>query len=154
MTTIETHVIIEAPASRVWAILTDFPAMATWNPFIRAISGSLAVGDSLSVQMAPPGQSAMTFKPTVLVASPERELRWLGALMSRWIFAGEHYFVLEPVGPRTTRLTHGERFSGLLAPLVMRGRVLASTKQGFAAMNDALKRRAEQGVGADAQAAG
>ncbi len=143
MTTIETHILIEAPPSKVWGILTDFPAMPEWNPFIRAISGSLAQGARLNVRIAPPGQSAMTFKPSVLVASPERELRWIGALMGRSMFAGEHYFVLDPIGPRTTRLTHGERFSGLLAPLVMRGTMLAATKAGFAAMNEALKRRAE-----------
>ena len=85
----------------------------------------------------------MTFNPTVLVASPERELRWRGIVMGRWIFACEHYFVLEQAGPRMTRLTHGEYFSGLLEPLIMSGSALAATKQGFDAMNDALKRRAE-----------
>lgn len=143
MPTIETQIVIEAPASKVWAILTDFPAMPAWNPFIRKISGSPTPGGHLTVQIEPPGQSAMTFKPTVLVAAPDAELRWLGTVMGRWIFAGEHYFILEPIGPRTTRFTHGERFSGLLAPLLMRGRTLAATKQGFTAMNDALKHRAE-----------
>jgi len=59
------------------------------------------------------------------------------------MFAGEHYFLLEPVNPGSTRLVHGERFSGLMAPLIMRGQMLAATKQGFAAMNEALKKRAE-----------
>lgn len=143
MSAIETQIVIEAPAGKVWGILTDFAAMPAWNPFIRKISGSPTAGSRLSVQIEPPGQSAMTFKPTVLVALPDAELRWLGTVMARWIFAGEHYFILEPVGPRTTRFTHGECFSGLLAPLLMRGRMLEATKQGFSAMNDALKRRAE-----------
>lgn len=143
MPTIETQIVIEAPASKVWGILIDFPAMPAWNPFIRKISGSPTPGGRLTVQIEPPGQSAMTFKPTVLVASPDAELRWLGTVLGRWVFAGEHYFILEPTGPRTTRFTHGERFSGLLAPLLMRGRMLAATQQGFVAMNEALKRRAE-----------
>jgi hypothetical protein len=143
MPTIETQVVIEAPASKVWGILTDFAALPAWNPFIRNISGSLTPGSRLTVQIEPPGQSAMTFTPTVLVTSPDAELRWLGTVMARWVFAGEHYFVLEPMGPRTTRFTHGERFSGLLGPLLMRGPMLAATKQGFSAMNDALKHRAE-----------
>jgi hypothetical protein len=143
MTTIETQIVIDAPPLKVWGILTDFPAMPTWNPFIRTISGTPAPGDSLVVQIAPPGQSAMTFKPTVLIATPERELRWLGTFMGRWIFAGEHYFVLDQVSPGTTHLTHGERFSGLLRPLIMRRQMLAATKQGFVAMNEALKRRSE-----------
>lgn len=143
MPTIETQIVIEASAGKVWGILTDFPAMPDWNPFIRKISGSPAPGGRLSVEIEPPGQSAMTFQPTVLVASPDAELRWLGTIMGRWVFAGEHYFILEPMGLRTTRFTHGERFSGLLGPLLMRGRMLEATKQGFSAMNGALKRRAE-----------
>lgn len=143
MAKIETQVAINAPVSKVWAILTDFAAIPAWNPFIRSISGSPSPGGRLSVQIALPGQSAMTFNPTVLVATPERELRWRGVVMGRWIFASEHYFVLDQAGPRMTRLTHGEYFSGLLEPLIMGGSALAATKQGFDAMNDALKRRAE-----------
>lgn len=143
MITIETQITVEASPTKIWGILTDFSAMSAWNPFIRTISGSLAPGESLSVRIAPPGQAAMTFEPTVLVSEPERELRWVGAVMARWIFAGEHYFVLDRIGPCATRLTHGERFSGILAPLIMRGPMLAATKQGFAAMNAQLKIRAE-----------
>ena len=32
MKTIETQIVIEAPPSKVWGILTDFPAMSAWNP--------------------------------------------------------------------------------------------------------------------------
>lgn len=85
----------------------------------------------------------MTFEPTVLVVEPGRELRWAGVVLGRWIFAGEHFFVLDQIGPDATRLVHGERFSGLLGPLIMRGPALDATKRGFAAMNDQLKRRAE-----------
>ena len=143
MKTIETQIVIEAPPSKVWGILTDFPAMSAWNPFMPTISGSPVPGETLIVQIAPPGQASMTFKPTVLVAKPERELRWLGTFMGRWMFAGEHYFVLDELGPGTTRLTQGERFFGLLGPLIMRGQMLTATTQGFAAMNEALKRRSE-----------
>jgi len=143
MTSIETGILVDAPASKVWSILTDFAEMPTWNPFIRAISGSLIPGERLIVTIAPPGQRAMTFQPTVLAATPGREFRWLGAFIGRWLFAGEHYFLLDELGPRQTRLTHGERFSGLLVPLVMRGAMLVATRNGFIAMNEALKRRAE-----------
>lgn len=64
MITIDTQITIEASPTKIWGILTDFPAMSAWNPFIRAISGSLASGKRLSVRIAPPGQAAMTFEPT------------------------------------------------------------------------------------------
>ena len=140
---IETQITVEAPPIRIWQILTDFPTMSSWNPFIRSISGALTPGTQLSVQIEPPGRAVMTFNPTVLVADRERELRWIGTVLARGVFAGEHYFVLQPIGQSATRLRHGEIFSGLLAPILMRGTMLQATKQGFAEMNDALKKRAE-----------
>ncbi len=91
---IETSVEINAPAAVLWGLLTDFVQMPTWNPFITAISGNPAVGERLSVTIAPPGKSAMRFAPKVLAARPERELRWLGHLLVPGLFDGEHYFLL------------------------------------------------------------
>lgn len=138
-----TQVTIKSAPRKVWGILTDFPGMPSWNHFIRAISGSVAPGGRLTLRIVPPGQSGMTVNPTVLVATPERELRWVGTFMGRWIFSGEHYFLLDRAEDGATRFTHGERFSGLLAPLIMSGRMLAATERGFVAMNDALKRQSE-----------
>jgi hypothetical protein len=99
-------------------------------------------GARLSVYIVPPGKSGMRFKPTVLSVRPERELRWLGHLFFAGIFDGEHYFLLEPIGESRTRLTQGEKFSGLLVgPL---SGTLSATESGFKAMNTALKLQAEQ----------
>jgi len=144
MTRIETRILIEASPGKVWEILTDFSGMPSWNPFITAITGSALPGSRLGVQIALPGQSGMTFTPTVQVATPGRELRWFGTFISRRMFSGEHYFLLDRADLGATHFTHGERFSGVLAPLIMRGRVLAATEQGFVAMNEALKHRAER----------
>ena len=139
---IETNIEINAPPARVWAILTDFARMPAWNPFIKSISGTLAQGAQLSVYIAPPGKSGMRFKPTILTVRPERELRWLGHLLIPGVFDGEHYFLLEPIGEGKTRLTQGEKFSGLLVGLF--SGMLSATEAGFHAMNSALKREAER----------
>lgn len=86
----------------------------------------------------------MTFKPTVLIADEPCELRWVGVTMNWRIFSGEHFFKLAEIGKGAIRLRHGESFSGLLAPLLMRGSMLDATRQGFVAMNAALKERAER----------
>lgn len=138
---IKTDIEINAPGSRVWALLTDFAQMPSWNPFIRSISGDLAQGARLAIHIVPPGSSGMRFKPTVLSVRPERELRWLGHVLLPGIFDGEHYFMLESIGPNKTRLTHGENFSGLLVGLL--DSTLAATAAGFRAMNAALKQKAE-----------
>jgi hypothetical protein len=138
---IETEIDINAPAAKVWAVLTDFPHMPLWNPFITSISGMPAAGERLSVTVRPPGKSAMTFRPTLLAVRPERELRWLGHFIVSGIFDGEHYFLLDPLGDDRTRLTQGESFSGFLVGF-MQG-ALDATETGFNAMNAALKRQAE-----------
>jgi hypothetical protein len=134
---------ISAPAARVWDILTDFPAYPSWNPFIRSISGTHAVGSRLNVTIQPQGGSAMALKPTILNFSPSSEFRWKGQLLVPGVFDGEHYFKLSERTPSAVCLTHGEIFSGLLVPLVFRGGLRSGTELGFQAMNQALKNRAE-----------
>ncbi|HUC50544.1 MAG TPA: SRPBCC domain-containing protein [Xanthobacteraceae bacterium] len=138
---IETEIDINAPAAKVWAVLTDFPKMPLWNPFITAIAGTPAAGERLTITVRPPGKSAVTLHPTLLVAEPERELRWRGHFMISGIFDGEHYFLLDPLGDNRTRLTHGESFSGLLVGFLQA--TLDATENGFNNMNAALKQQAE-----------
>jgi hypothetical protein len=140
MRTIETSIEIAAPPSRVWEVLCDFARYPEWNPFIISISGSMRAGEQLKVLVQPTGKSGMKFNPIVLVAEPERELRWKGKVLVNGLFDGEHYFRMEPSG-RGTRFHQGERFTGLLVPLL--SGALAATEQGFNAMNEQLKRRAE-----------
>jgi hypothetical protein len=140
-TTITTTVDIEASPEAVWAVLIDFPAYRDWNPFMDHVIGNPAVGEKLVVHMKPNGGRGMTFKPTVLVATPGQELRWLGKLGVRGLFDGEHSFALHDNGGGTTRLTHSETFSGVLVALLKR--TLGNTETGFTAFNEALKQRVE-----------
>ena len=145
MTHIVSTVDISASPTRVWAILTDFAAYPLWNPFIRSLVGGQRPGGRLRVTAQPEGGSPMSFKPTLLVFDPERELRWKGRLGLPGLFDGEHYFELAEPAPGRVRLIHGERFSGLLVPVVFRGAMRQGIERGFNAMNQALKRRAEAG---------
>lgn len=74
---------INADPQAVWQVLTDFASHADWNPFMDRIEGKPEVGRKLVVHMTPAGGRAMTFKPTVVAATPGRELRWLGKLAVR-----------------------------------------------------------------------
>lgn len=91
--------------------------------------------------MQPSGGRGMTFKPVVLKADPNRELRWLGRLYLPWIFDGEHSLAIEPAGEGTVKFVQSEKFTGLLIPFA--GQLLVDTKRGFEEMNRALKQRAE-----------
>ncbi|WP_204745313.1 SRPBCC domain-containing protein [Glycomyces paridis] len=136
---IETTAHLDARANEVWAVLTDFPAYGEWNPFLTAIAGLLAEDERLDVTLTRPGGKVDRFRPRVLRVSPARQIRWLGRLGPGGLFDGEHYFVLEPQPDGTTVLTHGERFTGVLVPLMKSA--LADTEQGFTAMNEALAAR-------------
>lgn len=141
---LRTEVEINAPPSAVWEVLTDTARYQEWNPFITSLEGTLVVGGDLSVVVSPPESSDLRFRPRVLVCDPEVELRWRGALFWPALFSGEHFFSLKPLPSGRTRFQHGEDFRGLLLPLL--GAQLKRTAHGFVLMNQALKRRVEDGA--------
>lgn len=139
---LETQIDIQAPIEQIWSLLIDFPSYPRWNPFIRSLEGTFAVGRSLKVFIQPSGARGMRFRPTLLVLQPNRELRWRGRLFLPGLFDGEHYFTLEAKAGGGTILKQGEIFSGLLVPFFRRS-LDGATRQGFVAMNEAVKREAE-----------
>jgi hypothetical protein len=142
MRELRTEIEIEAPPERVWQVLTDFERYPEWNPQIRRIAGPREVGARLEFEGAMDGGRTMKFRPRLLVVEPPRELRWLGQLLMRGLFDGEHQFQIVPLGPGTVRFHQNERFRGLLVPLLI-ALIGKSTRRGFERMNQALKERAE-----------
>ena len=94
MRTIEATTVIDAPPSAVWRALTAGEEYSDWNPFITSVSGDLAPGSRPTVRMAPPGKRAMTFRPRITDASPEKRLRWIGHLVMPGLCDAEHEFLL------------------------------------------------------------
>jgi hypothetical protein len=134
---------IDATPERVWQVLTDLGAYAEWNPFIVSSAGTPAEGERLTNRMQPVGGRAVTLRPVVLEASPERRLRWRGRMLAPGVMDAEHTFTIEPLCERRVRLTQHERFSGALVPLVA-GTLDRGTLPAFELMNAALKARAER----------
>ena len=139
--TVETTLDINASKDAVWDVLTDFASYKEWNPNMR-IEGAPEVGTKLVVHLLASDGRGMSFKPRVLAATPGKELRWLGKLGLRGIAAGEHFFILTTNDDGTTRLDHGERYSGALVALA-RGSS-ANSGAAYEAFSQALKRRVER----------
>jgi len=139
---ITSQIVIDASAERVWHLLTDFESFPQWNPFIRRAQGKPEAGARIEVHIQPSGGRGMTFRPKILKAEPNRELRWLGRLWMPCLFDGEHVFTIEPIGKRRVRFVQREIFTGLLVPFLKRE--LDNTKRGFEEMNRSLKLKAEQ----------
>jgi hypothetical protein len=140
--TISTTVDIGANKQLVWDVLTDFAAYDEWNPYAK-IEGTARVGTKLTVHMGASGGRGMAFKPTVLAATPDHELRWLGKLGFGGIADGEHFFILDGNADGTTRLTHGERYSGALVVLMKPFLNKEKNQAGYEDFNRALKQRVE-----------
>lgn len=142
--TVSTTIDIDAGPRAVWDVLVDFSAYGEWNPFMDRIEGVAEVGQRLVVHLAGRGGRGTTFRPTVLVATPGQELRWIGRLGPGGLFDGVHSFVLTANPDGSTRLTHGERFTGILVAL-FKG-ATTNGQAGFDAFNEALRRRVETTV--------
>jgi hypothetical protein len=139
MKELRTEIEINAPAERVWQILTDPARFPEWNPFIHKLKGTIATGEHIEVLLGESPDKTMTFKPTVLEVTPNRTFRWLGNLFIGGLFDGEHIFEIEPLAPDRVRFIQREKFKGILVPVFN----FDGTKRGFEAMNRALKARAE-----------
>ncbi|HAS42117.1 MAG TPA: SRPBCC domain-containing protein [Microscillaceae bacterium] len=142
MKSIITEIIINAPAENVWNILMNFDQHAEWNPFIKKLTGEAKVGQQLSVEIHPPNQKPSTFTPKVITVKPQQHLAWRGTFLASFVMAGEHNYEIEILGPNKVKFKHYEHFTGILAGVIMK-KIGESTKQGFQAMNEALKAKAE-----------
>jgi hypothetical protein len=60
----------------------------------------------------------MKMRPTVLVAEPRHELRWLGRLLLPGIFDGEHRFEIHETAPGRVTFVQSEEFRGVLVPFL------------------------------------
>ncbi len=134
---------IEAPAERVWQVLTDFGRYPDWNPFLRSVEGSVRNRAQLKVALQPAGRQLLHYRPRVVTLRPPRELRWAARLPVPGLLGGEDRFVVERLDDHRSRLIHERRLRGLLVPFVRR-RLEGPVKRGFEAMSLALKHTAER----------
>jgi hypothetical protein len=141
MKTLQTEIIINASAEKVWGIMADFEKFPQWNPFIVKLEGKPEVNTRLRAELKN-GDGVSVFKPKVLVAEKNKAFEWLGSLPIPGIFNGHHYFRIESLNAGQVKFIHGEEFTGLLAGVIL-NKIGEQTRAGFIAMNKALKEWAE-----------
>lgn len=138
--TITTQIQIQAPANRIWQILTDTASFPLWNPFIKELQGELNVGNKIKVRIQSSPNSEMTFSPKVTMMEANKYLQWLGKLGISGLFDGRHHFEIVEHADGTSTFIHKETFRGLIVPFFN----TKNTRLGFEAMNKALKKKAER----------
>jgi hypothetical protein len=142
---LRTFVDIDATPERVWAVLTDLPAYAEWNPFVTRAEGEWVVGSRLTVSVPPVNALLQPrLRPTVLEVVPFRRLR-VGSRLDRLavpgLFGVEHTMTISE-RDGGVRLWLQDRFGGVLAPFLVRS-LNRHRLAAFTAMNAALKARVE-----------
>lgn len=135
---LRTEIIINAKPSKVWQILTSFENYSSWNPFIKSLTGDVKIGNQIKIEL-----QGMTFKPKVLTFEKEKEFSWLGHLLIKGLFDGEHIFKLAECKNGTTKFEQSEKFKGILVP-IFKKKLITETKIGFMEMNKRLKIESEK----------
>lgn len=136
-----TEIEIDAPAKRVWEILTKFSDLS-WNPFLQRVEGELQAGAPLQIALQFLDGQKMNAKVTLSRVTPGSEFAWLAG-PHRFLLENEHRFQVIALSDTRSRFVQAETFEGLLsAPLyaLMGKKVQAA----FDAMNQALKTTAEK----------
>ncbi len=104
---------IDAPADRVWALLTDAARFPSWNSTIDTMEGAIEEGGkvALTVPIAP----GRTFKVKVHDVVPNRSMVWSDGFAP--MFRGVRTFTLSP-GESGTRFQMVEVMSGAMLPMI------------------------------------
>lgn len=138
---IEHRIGVKASAETVWELLADLEGWCGWNPLYPAASGSLRIGAPLTLTLALPGQPGRIIQPTVVDWVPYEQLHWkdssLGGLVRTL-----RYIEIEALREDGCVVSNGEIFTGLLGPRAAR-RMKRPLRQGFTAMGEAIRDRAE-----------
>ncbi|MGZ8578243.1 MAG: SRPBCC domain-containing protein [Actinomycetota bacterium] len=107
------------------------------------VVGTPEPGKRLDVTFRKSGDRTMTLHPTVTVAEPCRELRWVRRLVVPGLFDAEHSFRVEPLGDGRVRLVQTESFRRLLVPFLRR-MIDVDTLASFEGVGEALAGRAAE----------
>lgn len=129
---------IDAPADRIWALLTDAPAYPEWNPAVLGIEGTIALGEKLALRSI--ANPKRTFKLRVTEMEAPQRMVWSGG-MPLGLFQGVRTYSLTPTGGGT-EFTMVEEYSGLLEPMISKS--IPDLTDSFEKFADGLKDTAER----------
>lgn len=134
---------INAPASLVWEVLTDFARYAEWNTFCPGLKTTGRLGDMVHMQVRIPGTDQIIPVNEYLVAyEPERLLSWEQRPTDDNKDAARRDQYIEAAGEDRSRYFTTDLFLGLNADTIMREHG-AWVKQGFDQVARDVKQRAE-----------
>jgi hypothetical protein len=132
---------IRATPEAVWAILTDGPGYARWNPEINRVEGRIALGEKIKAHVVLHGGKVQPVSVRVTALEPMRRMVWTGGL-PLGLFTGRRTFSLTPRDGGIVEFTMHLHFSGPLSGLIAKS--LGDRQSDIDALAAGLKTCAEQ----------
>lgn len=134
---------IDAPASVVWDVLTDFERYSEWNSFCPGLKTSRKLGDMVYMQVRIPGTDQIIPVNEYLVSyEPGLLLSWEQRPTHDNKDAARRDQYIEALGPERSSYFTTDLFLGVNADKIMKEHG-AWVKQGFDQVARDLKQRAE-----------
>lgn len=108
---------IAASPNRVWDILVDGAAWATWDSGVEAVEGSIAPGETVVVRSG--AAAGRAFPVRVTEFKPSTRLQFSGG-MPLGLFRGVRTYQVSPDGAGGCRFEMREEYTGPLVGLMWR----------------------------------
>lgn len=128
--------IINAKPETIWSIITDAPKYPEWEPNVKQIEGTIALGETVTAHVK---SADRPFPAKVTGFTPNKKMTWTGG-MPFGLFKGVRTFTLTPKGD-SIAFTLREEFSGPML-FMIKGSIPDQT-QDFQNFVAGLKQRAE-----------
>jgi len=144
-------VIINAPVSLVWQVLTDLQNYPQWNLFTVKVESDLTLGSAVDLYLPKPKRESkseakkdalMCQREYLKVFAPQENLAWGMVMKHRWILEAQRDQRLEIIDANSCSYVTTDSFKGLLTGTVMKNQG-QWIKDGFDSVAFALKARAE-----------
>jgi hypothetical protein len=138
---VEARAGIQTPAEVIWDLIYDTATWGDWNPFFVHAEGQVRLGGPLNIDLALPDGGTKRIDGTVLEWVPREQLHWRVSA-NRGLVRTIHYVEIDSVGDTGCIVSIGGIVGGLLGKTAVR-QTAGFYKQGYQAMAEALKVRAE-----------
>ena len=138
-----TEIEIDAPVEKVWDILVDLEKYPEWNPFTKKVESTLLVGDEIHLEVHMRKNKIRNQTEIVNLHEPNKKICWGVQYMKPAILNANRHQVLTPLDGNKTLYYTADKFSGMMAPMVIK-MYGEDIKKGFECVAKALKKRAEE----------
>ena len=109
---IYSDIVINAPANKVWATLTDFSEMPNWSSTLKGLSGDIKNGGSVVVKFDLGNGQVVDIPRSPLLYSEGVYFGWSGELARLKGLTDNHIYKVEAISKCQSRFIQTEEFKG------------------------------------------